>query len=41
MTWPRWKTLRTIWICRTLALLVSGATPVAAVQPTVEVAAQR
>lgn len=28
----RWKTLRTIWLCRTMALFVGGAAPVAVVE---------
>lgn len=30
----RWKTVRTIYICRTLALFVGGATPTAGVEAT-------
>jgi hypothetical protein len=41
MRWPRWKTLRMLWICRTLALFVGGATPVAAVQPVADVVTAR
>jgi hypothetical protein len=40
----RWKTLRTIWLCRTMALFVGGAAPVAVVEaetPAVVVTASR
>jgi hypothetical protein len=38
---PRWKTIRTIWICRTLSLFVGGAAPVAAIEPPPVVIAGR
>jgi len=34
----RWKTVRTVYICRTLALFVGGATPTIGVEATAHIA---